>query len=185
MQSGNDKTLCFHCMYVILTYIMKWAIVMKRSKPYGRGRAVHLKHDIQLELRAFFFKFIQWNPPWSVATIKVPGVHAEQISTWPFVSENLTWSLEWGQRGANLPALTMERQPSSVTHSHSQTSFMCKSSSDPLFTRCAFSILAGSSDKFNGRAGDMFYMTEKKNKSSVQRGGNLTPCWLELRLSCV
>lgn len=84
------------------------------------------------------------------------GVRAEQISTWPFVPENLTWSLEWGQRGANLPAPTMERQPSSVTHSHSQTSFMCKSSLDPLFTPCAFQILAESSDICNDGAADMF-----------------------------
>lgn len=88
------------------------------------------------------------------------GVRAEQISTWPFVPENLTWSLEWGQRGANLPAPTMERQPSSVTHSHSQTSFMCKSSLDPLFTPCAFQILAESSDICNDGAADMFYMSE-------------------------
>lgn len=73
--------------------------------------------------------------------MRVLGVHGEQTSTWPFVPENLTWSLEWGQRGANLPARTMEKQPSSVTHSHSQTSFMCKSSLDPLFTHCAFRYL--------------------------------------------
>lgn len=88
------------------------------------------------------------------------GVRAEQISTWPFVPENLTWSLEWGQRGANLPAPTMERQPSSVTHSHSQTSFMCKSSLDPLFTPCAFQILAESSDICNDGAADMLDMSE-------------------------
>lgn len=57
------------------------------------------------------------------------------------MSENLTWPLEWGQRGANLPALTRERQPSSVTHSHSQTSFMCKSFLDLLFTHCALRYL--------------------------------------------
>lgn len=52
--------------------------------------------------------------------------------------EDLTWSFEWGQRVANLPALTMEQQPSSVTRSHSQTSFMCKLSLGLLFTHCAF-----------------------------------------------
>lgn len=57
------------------------------------------------------------------------------------LSEDLTWSLEWGQRGRDLSVLAMERQPSSVTHSHSQTSFMCKSSLDLLFTRCAFKYL--------------------------------------------
>lgn len=57
------------------------------------------------------------------------------------MSEDLTWSLEWGQRGTDLSVLAMERQPSSVTHSHSQTSFMCKSSLDLLFTRRAFKYL--------------------------------------------
>lgn len=155
---------------------------MKRSKLYGHVRAIYEKHDIHLALRAFFpLKYIQWNPPWSITTIKVPGVRAEQISTWPFVSENLTWSLEWGQRGANLPALTMERQPSSVTHSHSQTSFMCKSSSDPLFTRCAFRYLLDQVINLMAELEICSIWLKKNNKSLFQRGRKLTPyVWLEL-----
>lgn len=46
-----------------------------------------------------------------------------------------------GAEGSKPSCLTMERQPSSVTHSHSQTSFMCKSFLDLLFTHCALRYL--------------------------------------------
>lgn len=75
----------------------------------------------------------------SISTIRTFQSHAELSCS--FVPEGLTWSLEWGQRGADLSVLALERQPSSVTHSHSQTSFMCKLSLDLLFTRRAFKYL--------------------------------------------